>query len=218
VIQVANYKEYLLLHPKEVQVKLNKIRNTILKLAPNAEEVISYGMPAFNYYGKLLFIAAYKKHIGLYPFSSVITLFKKELEPYHTSKGTIQFQLNEPIPYQLIEKIVLHRMQENAFNFEVKKKRAEKICKNGHHFYKTKESPTCPQCAANLVATMATNKGELSFLGAPARRALHKIGITTLKKLATLSKNNAMQVHGIGEATIENIKQAFLAHGLQFKK
>jgi len=99
------------------------MRKTIRDAAPDAEEVISYNMPAFRQNGMLVFYAGYKGHIGFYPVSSAIRQFKKDLEPYEQSKGTIRFPLDQPVPVNLITKIVKFRLQENAEKAALKSKK-----------------------------------------------------------------------------------------------
>lgn len=107
--------QYIASYPKPVQATLTKIRQTIKKLVPDAEEKISYGMPTFKLAGKnLVHFAAYDKHYGFYPTPSAIEAFQKDLKKFKTSKGAIQFPIDEPIPYPLIEKIVKFRI-ENIF-------------------------------------------------------------------------------------------------------
>jgi uncharacterized protein YdhG (YjbR/CyaY superfamily) len=108
-----NIDEYIALFPAEIQVLLQKIREAIKKSAPEAEEVISYGMPTFKQNGNLVHFAAFKDHIGFFPTPSGVVAFKKELEPYSTSKGTIRFPMDKPIPFALIKKIVEFRVREN---------------------------------------------------------------------------------------------------------
>lgn len=105
--------EYIALQSKENVLILEKIRETIRTIAPNAEEKISYGIPTFKLHGNLVHFAAYKNHIGFYPGASGVAHFISELSKYNTSKGTIQFQLNEEIPYDLIKKITEFRISEN---------------------------------------------------------------------------------------------------------
>lgn len=89
---------------------LKKVRTIIQNLAPLANEAMSYGVPAFKINGRLLVAyAAFKKHVGLYPEPETIKSFEKELKSYTTLKGTIQFKLNQPIPYDLIEKIIIYK-------------------------------------------------------------------------------------------------------------
>jgi uncharacterized protein YdhG (YjbR/CyaY superfamily) len=106
--------DYIRSFPPEVQSLLEKLRQSIRKAAPEAVEAISYRMPAFKFNGILVYFAAYKKHIGFYPTGSGIKSFKTELSAYATSKGTVQFPLNKPIPYDLVEKIVAFRVKENS--------------------------------------------------------------------------------------------------------
>jgi uncharacterized protein YdhG (YjbR/CyaY superfamily) len=106
--------EYIAGFPKDVQKILNKVRSTIKKAAPKAEEAISYQMPTFKLNGNLIHFAAYKNHIGLYPAPRAIEEFKKELERYGSSKGTIRFALGEPVPHDLIKRIVEFRVKESS--------------------------------------------------------------------------------------------------------
>jgi uncharacterized protein YdhG (YjbR/CyaY superfamily) len=112
----AGYKtidEYIQTFPEDIQSILQKMRETIHQAAPEAEEVISYQMPAFKLKGILVYFAAAKQHIGFYPTASGVEAFQKELASYKTSKGAIQFPLDKPIPYDLVEKIVKFRVKEN---------------------------------------------------------------------------------------------------------
>lgn len=105
--------EYIQLHPKEIQELLYILRQTIQKAAPDAEESISYNMPAYKQLGPLVYFAGYKNHIGFYPTNSGVTEFKMEIKKYTTSKGAIQFPLDEPLPVKLITQIVKFRLAEN---------------------------------------------------------------------------------------------------------
>ena len=104
---------YIAMFPKDVQVILQKIRRTIKKAAPGAKEAISYLIPAFKLHGNLIFFAAFKKHIGLYPAPRGANEFKKELSAYKGGKGTVQFPLDKPIPYDLIGRITKFRVMQN---------------------------------------------------------------------------------------------------------
>jgi len=115
--------EYIAMFPKDIQDKLNKVRQVIKEAAPEAKEIISYQMPAFKMHGNLVYFAALKDHIGLYPTSSGVAAFQNELKDYATSKGTIKFPLNEPIPFNLITKIVKFRVKEDQQNAKNKKNR-----------------------------------------------------------------------------------------------
>jgi len=105
---------YIKSFPKDVQLILEKIRTTVKKAAPKAEEAISYGIPTFRLNGNLVHFGGFKNHIGFFPTSSGVAKFKKELQSYKISKGTIQFSLEVPVPYQLIHKITKFRVSENT--------------------------------------------------------------------------------------------------------
>lgn len=108
-----NIDEYIAGFPPEIQEKLETIRATIRKAAPNAEEAISYMIPTFKLHGNLVHFAAYKNHIGFYPGAGGIAAFQEELAGYETSKGTVQFPLDKRLPLTLITKIVKFRVQQN---------------------------------------------------------------------------------------------------------
>lgn len=113
--QAKTIDRYIKSFPKDIQLSLKQIREIIQKTAPDAVESISYGMPAFKINGKpLVYFAAYEKHIGFYPTPSGTAKFKKELSPYKTGKGSARFPIDEPLPLELIQKIVAFRVQENA--------------------------------------------------------------------------------------------------------
>jgi uncharacterized protein YdhG (YjbR/CyaY superfamily) len=97
----------------DIQAILEKVRITIRKAAPGAEEKIGYGIPTFTLNGNLVHFAAFKKHIGFYPTASGIAKFKQELSVYKGAKGSVQFPIDKPIPFGLISKIVKFRVQEN---------------------------------------------------------------------------------------------------------
>jgi uncharacterized protein YdhG (YjbR/CyaY superfamily) len=106
--------EYIAGFPADVQKILEKIRRTIRKVAPDAQETISYRIPAFTLQGQLVYFAAFKGHIGLYPTSTGMRKHLKGLSAYQSGKGTAKFPLDQPIPYDLIGQIVKFRMKENA--------------------------------------------------------------------------------------------------------
>jgi uncharacterized protein YdhG (YjbR/CyaY superfamily) len=115
--------KYIANFPNDVQEILEKIRATIREAAPDAEETISYQMPTFRLNGNLVHFAAYKKHIGFYPTPSGIEKFKQELSAYPSAKGSVQFPLDRPIPYELIGKITAFRARENLARSEAKGKK-----------------------------------------------------------------------------------------------
>jgi uncharacterized protein YdhG (YjbR/CyaY superfamily) len=112
--QYKNIDAYIAGAQEDIRPVLEKIRETIRAAAPEAREVISYGMPAFKIKGILVYFAAFKNHIGFFPTAEGVSHFKKELEPYYTTKGTVRFPLDKPIPYGLIKKIVKHRVKEDS--------------------------------------------------------------------------------------------------------
>ena len=112
--QFGTIDEYIKTFPDDVQSILEKMRQTIKEAAPEAVEVISYQMPAFKLNGRdLVYFAAWKDHIGFYPIPSGIEAFKKELSSYKQGKGSVQFPIDKPIPYDLVKKIVKYRVTEN---------------------------------------------------------------------------------------------------------
>ena len=120
--QVQTINEYIAGFPKQVQEILEKLRATIRKAAPEAEEIISYQMPAFKYHGMLVYFAGHKNHIGFYPTPSGIEAFKKELSVYEGAKGSVQFPIDKPLPLGLVTKIVKFRVKENLEMAKLKKK------------------------------------------------------------------------------------------------
>lgn len=106
--------EYIARFPKDIQAILQKIRQIVKKAAPGATEKISYQMPTFYLNGNLVHFAAFKNHIGFYPTPSGTAKFKKEISGYQAAKGSIQFPLDQPIPYDLIRQIVASRVKENS--------------------------------------------------------------------------------------------------------
>lgn len=119
----ATIDEYISGFPEEIQAILQKIRATVKKAAPKAEEAIKYAMPTFVLNGNLVHFAAFKNHIGFYPTPSGIEEFKKDLAKYASAKGSAQFPLDEPIPYALITKIVKYRVKESAARADAKTKK-----------------------------------------------------------------------------------------------
>lgn len=115
--------EYIAGFQKDVQEILEKIRMTIRKAAPDAEETIKYQMPTFTLNGNLVHFAAFKKHIGFYPAPSGIRKFKDELSVYESAKGSVRFPLDKPVPLGLISKIVRFRVEENLGRADAKGKK-----------------------------------------------------------------------------------------------
>lgn len=121
--QFSNIDEYIALFPEEIQEILTKIRKIIIENAPEASEKISYQMPTFFLNGNLIHFAAFKHHIGLYPTPTGIDAFKEELSKYKGAKGSVQFPLDQPVPYDLIKRIVLYRVEESTKKTDAKLKK-----------------------------------------------------------------------------------------------
>jgi uncharacterized protein YdhG (YjbR/CyaY superfamily) len=119
--------EYIAQFPEEVQHILVGIRAVIKEFAPEAVEKISYQMPAFYLNGTLVWFGAHQHHIGFYPTGSGIEAFKEELSAYKGAKGSVQFPLDKPIPYELIGKIVKFRVAENLRKSSLNKKPPVKV-------------------------------------------------------------------------------------------
>jgi len=118
-----NIDEFIAGLPEDVQKVLIKVRAAIKKAAPKAEETINYGIPTFTLEGNLVHFSAFKKHIGFYPTPSGIEKFKRELSSYEGAKGSVKFPLDQPIPYDLINRIVKFRVEENLKKAEAKGKK-----------------------------------------------------------------------------------------------
>src|SRR5690349_20136394 len=112
--------EYIKSLPSASKEKIIELRCLIKKIAPEAEELISYNMPSFKYHGRLVYYAAFKSHIGLYPMASGIAAFQNEISKYKWAKGSVQFPLDKPLPTTLIKKIIQFRIKENREKFELK--------------------------------------------------------------------------------------------------
>lgn len=115
--------EYIAGFPPDVQEILQRIRQTIRQAAPEAQETITYQMPTFTLHGNLVHFGGFKHHIGFYPVPSGIEAFREELAPYIAGKGSARFPLDEPIPYDLISRIVAFRVTENLEKAQANKKR-----------------------------------------------------------------------------------------------
>lgn len=113
VVKPANIEAYIAAFPKDVQKILEQVRLTVRNAAPNAEETISYGIPAFRYKGRvIIYFAGYKNHIGLYATPAGHTAFAKELSKYKQGRGSVQFPLDKPMPLNLIARMVKFKLQQ----------------------------------------------------------------------------------------------------------
>lgn len=118
---VPDIDTYIAAFSEPVKVMLEKLRTTIRLEVPQASEAIKYGMPTFVYQGNLVHFAGYTKHIGFYPGASGVKAFQEELSVYPTSKGTVHFSLDEPLPLDLIRRMVRFRVAENETILERRK-------------------------------------------------------------------------------------------------
>ena len=112
--------EYIATFPEAIQERLQTLRATIKAAAPEAQEIISYNMPAFALKGNLVYFSAAKNHIGFYPTPSAINAFEDELSVYNGAKGSVQFSYDEPLPLDLIGRMVQFRVAENLKKAEGK--------------------------------------------------------------------------------------------------
>lgn len=120
---IKDIKTYFADFPEETQNLLEQMRKTIREAAPQAEETISYGIPTFKLYGNLVHYAAYKNHIGFYPGAGGIAAFAEELSGYKGAKGSVQFPINQPLPLNLVARIVNFRIEQNLKKAEQKSKK-----------------------------------------------------------------------------------------------
>ncbi len=117
----TNIDEYIASFPADVQERLRQMRAVIREAAPEAQEKISYQMPTFFLQGNLVHFAAFKNHIGFYPAPRGIEAFKDELAAYEGAKGSVQFPLDQPLPLDLVRRIVQFRVADQMQNAEAKK-------------------------------------------------------------------------------------------------
>ena len=198
----ASIDAYINTFSKEIQDVLAQVRATVQQAAPEATETISYAIPTFVLHGALVHFAAFKNHIGFYSMPTGTAAFKKELAPYKSGKGSVQFPLNQPMPLELITRMVQFRVAENKAK-AAKKKSSGKEKKIVNQKKKLDE---------------VQEPNFLERLSAPARRALEAKGMTSLEKLAHHTQKELLALHGVGKTTIPILTQALSAKGLQLKQ
>ena len=118
--------QYIAAFPADVKKRIQQLRKTIKAAAPKADELISYQMPGYKYFGMLVYFAAYKNHIGFYPGAGGILEFYKKLSSFKSAKGSVQFPHDRPIPYDIISKIVKFRVKQNEEKISLKKSNGKK--------------------------------------------------------------------------------------------
>ena len=123
----TSVEEYLKRFYAEQRAALEKIRKAIKEAAPEAEESISYGMPAYKLNGPLVYFGGFKHHCSFFPAGSQLTDLSDEIKEYKTSKGTLQFPLHRPIPVRLIKKIVKARVRENEIKLKTKAEKKKPV-------------------------------------------------------------------------------------------
>ena len=122
----ANIDDYIAAFPPEIQVLLQRVRTVVRLAAPEAQEVISYRMPAFKQCGVLLYFAAFQRHLGLYPPVKGDARIEKAIAPYAGEKGNLRFYFDQPIPYGLISRIARLRVKQNLEKAAAKRTKARK--------------------------------------------------------------------------------------------
>jgi len=118
--------QYIAAFPTDVKKRMQQLRKTIKAAAPKADELISYQMPGYKYFGMLVYFAAFKNHIGFYPGAGGILEFYKKLSSFKSAKGSVQFPHDRPIPYDIISKIVKFRVKQNEEKISLKKSNGKK--------------------------------------------------------------------------------------------
>jgi uncharacterized protein YdhG (YjbR/CyaY superfamily) len=185
---------YIAEFPPEVQQVLQEMRNLIKASAPDATETISYAMPTFDLNRRhLVHYAAFKHHIGLYPTPTGVEAFQAELAAYKTSKGAVRFPLGQPLPTDLIRRIVA---------FQVAESTARKAAKS--------------QARAAAPAAETPADDFPAGISQPARRALASAGYTRLDQLTQVTEKDLLQLHGMGPKAMGALKAALAARGQTF--
>jgi uncharacterized protein YdhG (YjbR/CyaY superfamily) len=199
---------YISQHEPEVQPILQSIRSIVKTLVPGAIEMISYGIPTFKLDKKpLVYFAAFKSHLSLFPAISKDDAFEKMFGKYRSGKGTIRFSIDQPLPVTLVKKFVMFRLQEHERQMTDKKQVRTRVKKSN-----------APQTITAANTTGKTNnRGDLpAKLSAPARRALANKGIRHLVQLAQFSESDMLELHGVGKSSIPLLRNALAEKGLAF--
>lgn len=207
----ADIDAYINSFPESTRKILEDLRSAIKEEAPEAQEAIKYAIPTYVLDGNLVHFAAYENHVGFYATPSGQTAFEKELSGYKRGKGSVQFPIDQPLPLELIRKIVRFRVIENSEKARLKKEIGR--CKNGHQYHKSSDCPVCPVCEKNR----EPSESFLSRLAAPARRALENRGLVTEESVARHTEKEILQLHGMGKSSLPILREALAQQGLSFR-
>lgn len=183
--KIRTQLEYINSFPSAVRTMLKEMRKIILEEAPMAESTLSYGMAAFKIKRPLVYIGGFKNHVSFFPTSSGIKAFQPELKKYKISKGTIQFQIGEKIPSNLLRKIVRFRLKEIQ-----------------------KSKKKISSCDRNIVAKFdySSLAKELHCLAKPAQRALIRAGLFSKKSVLAKSDDYLLSLHGFGPGALKKLR------------
>ncbi|MXN92409.1 hypothetical protein GR160_14365 [Flavobacterium sp. Sd200] len=179
--------QYIASFPENVQQMLQQLREAILQTAPNATEGISYAMPAYKLNGKpLVYFAGYKSHIGFYATPTGHEAFAPELAQYKQGKGSVQFPVNEPLPLDLIKRIVLFRVKENEANTSKSKKAKEE------HIFDELSAPAQRALAEHNIVGVT----QLSTFTEKEILSMHGIGKSSIPKIMALLNSHGLKFKG----------------------
>ncbi len=193
---MKTHAQYIDQFPLPVRTRLKELHALVRKLAPLAEEKISYGIAGFFWNGPLVYIAGFKNHVSFFPTSSGVAAFRNELKKYKTSRGTIQFPLDQPIPRGLVSKIVRFRMKEL------------RDARTGRRL-----------CDPDAVKSFDYSGlgSEFQKLAKPAQRALVNVGILTVASLARKTEAEVRSLHGMGPSAVSLLKRILKAKGQKLR-
>lgn len=200
---------YINEQPKAIQASLLKIRNLILEQAPHSTECIIYNMPAFKQQQVILYFAAFKNHIGIYPTATGVLAFEKWTTEYKTSKGAIQLPYHKAIPTTLLIKLIQTRVKQIQ---ELNSQKKKTTCQNGHKLEKKTSSHTCQICKKEAKKVFF-----LKELPAPAIRVLKQHHIEELDDFTKHTHASVAAFHGLGPKSMIVIEAAMKKAKLKFK-
>lgn len=196
----ASINDYIAAALPGMQERLRAVRAAIHAAAPDAKETISYGMPAFARNGTLVYFAALTNGIGFYPTASGIAAFQDELSPYMGTKGAVHFPNDQPLPLDVIQRIVRFRVEET---------RQKAATAQGQVTRSGRGQRTAGDAGASPAAT-----GFPPGVAAPARRALAAAGYTDLQQLAGVPVTKLRALHGMGPTALARLRAALAEEGL----